>query len=100
VNTPALIYKYFKANINPRSIFIQHSDKGCHFSPLGKVRRKRKRVTKDENGREVDVLQLPHHLVMFRLKRICDFVIIICYKSARPFNYQGLLGHCVFNEGF
>ena len=46
VNTPPLNYKYFKANISPRSIFIQHSDEICHFSPLGEVRRTRKRVTK------------------------------------------------------
>lgn len=77
----------FMANVSPRSIFIRHSDEGCHFSPLGEVRRRRKRVTKGENGPEVDVLQFPRPLVTFRLRGICNFVIIVCYKSARAFNY-------------
>ena len=75
------------ANVSPRSIFTRHSDEGCHFSPLGEVRRTRKRVAKDGNGPEVDVLQPPCPLVTLRLRLICDFVIIICYKFARAFNY-------------
>lgn len=68
VNKPPLCYKYFKANISPKSIFIRHSVEGCHFSALGEVRRTMKLVTKDENVPEVDVLQLPRPLVTFRLR--------------------------------